>query len=80
MDAYLSAGHALLTCAERGGGRHLFASSPDSRRNTFHPGEANDKKAPRPEGREAKYPNVKSINSYIISDRTQDLILFPRAK
>lgn len=77
MDAYLSAGRALLTCAERGGGRHLFASSPDSRRNTFHPGEANDKKAPRPEGREAKYPNVKSIDSYIISDRTQGLILLP---
>lgn len=38
------------------------------------PGEPGAKKAPRPEGREAKYPNVKFINSYIISGRTQGLI------
>lgn len=39
-----------------------------------YPGETGDKKAPRPEGREVKYPNVKFINSYIISGRTQGLI------
>lgn len=66
-----------MSAARDEGCRNLFPSSPDSRRNTPIPGEPGAKKAPRPEGREAKYPNVKFINSYIISGRTQGLIFLP---